>query len=108
MLVIPDHQIELLLEQRGVIDQPEHFLERMVQLIEIALNEPETSLAHYRLQLAEEHDLIQKTNQTQYYVARARYSNYSENKLELRLNKRRYLMKIISSVSVKCVCKFVR
>ncbi|MFX8625541.1 condensation domain-containing protein, partial [Acinetobacter baumannii] len=24
LLVIPDHQIELLLEQRGVIDQPEH------------------------------------------------------------------------------------
>ncbi|WP_151789618.1 non-ribosomal peptide synthetase [Acinetobacter nosocomialis] len=68
LLVIPDHQIELLLEQRGVIDQPEHFLERMVQLIEIALNEPETCLGHYHLQLAGERDLIQKVNQTQHEV----------------------------------------
>ncbi|MDU5863172.1 MAG: amino acid adenylation domain-containing protein, partial [Acinetobacter sp.] len=68
LLVIPDHQIELLLEQRGVIDQPEHFLERMVQLIEIALNEPETCLGHYCLQLAGERDLIQKVNQTQHEV----------------------------------------
>ncbi|MFX7296652.1 hypothetical protein ABTI66_08555, partial [Acinetobacter baumannii] len=68
LLVIPDHQIELLLEQRGVIDQPEHFLERMVQLIEIALNEPETCLGHYCLQLAGERGLIQKVNQTQHEV----------------------------------------
>lgn len=40
----------------------------MIQLIEIALNEPETCLGHYCLQLAGERGLIQKVNQTQHEV----------------------------------------
>ncbi|WHP06166.1 amino acid adenylation domain-containing protein [Acinetobacter corruptisaponis] len=68
LLVIPDQQIELLLEQRGVIAQPEQFLQRIEQLIEIALNQPETALHHYLLQVNAEEQFIQQINQTNHDV----------------------------------------
>jgi amino acid adenylation domain-containing protein len=68
LLVIPDQEIELLLEQRGVIPQPELFLQRIEQLIQTALEQPETSLQHYPLQLPVEQQLIEQINHTAHDV----------------------------------------
>ena len=68
LLVIPDNAIELLLEQRGVIQAPEQFLARMVQTIEISLQSPEQALCHYPLQDQTELTLIQRINHTAHPV----------------------------------------
>lgn len=68
LLVIPDQEIELLLEQRGVIAQPAQFLQRIEQLIQTALEQPETALQHYPLQLPVEQQLIEQINQTAHDV----------------------------------------
>lgn len=68
LLVIPDQGIELLLEQRGVIDQPEQLLQRLEQLIMTALDQPERLLGQYPLQLASEQARLEQVNQTRHPV----------------------------------------
>ena len=68
LLVIPDQSIELLLEHRGVITQPEQLMARMVQFIETALDQPDRVLAEYPLQLPKEVQHLKAINQTQHAV----------------------------------------
>lgn len=64
LLVIPDTQIELILEQRGVLSQPVHVLQRLEQWIEIALQQPDLPVCQYPLQVAAERALLQQIQQT--------------------------------------------
>jgi len=68
LLVIPDQKIELLLEQRGVIAQPQQFLQRIEQFIQIAVDQPETALHHYPLQLPIEQQSVEALNHTAHEV----------------------------------------
>lgn len=68
LLVIPDQEIELLLEQRGVLQAPEALLQRLVSWIEIALTQPEQAISAYPLLDTQAAALIQQVNQTAYPV----------------------------------------
>lgn len=68
LLVIPDQSIELLLEHRGVVDQPDLLMMRIVQMIETALYQPHLILADYQMQLPQETQFVQSINQTQHDV----------------------------------------
>lgn len=68
LLVIPNQSIELLLEHRGVIAEPEQFLKRIEQLIVTALYSPNTRVQQYPVILSEEFEHIQQINQTEHPV----------------------------------------
>lgn len=65
LLVIPNQSIELLLEQRGVITEPEQLLARIQQSIATAIEQPNILLCHYNILLDHEVEQLLAINNTQ-------------------------------------------
>lgn len=68
LLVLPNKQIQLLVENRGAIDNPRQLAERIAHILQLLVDQPELPLAQLCLQTAEEQQFIAQVNATDYPV----------------------------------------
>lgn len=68
LLVLPNKQIQLLVENRGAIDNPRQLAERIAHILQLLVDQPELPVAQLCLQSAEEQQFIAQVNATDYSV----------------------------------------
>lgn len=68
LLVLPNKQIQLLVESRGAIDSPQLLAERIAHVLQLLIDQPDLPMARLCLQTAQEQQFIAQVNTTDWPV----------------------------------------